>query len=153
MAEKLTPAFQTRDAAETTGKPSADDIGKKKLYCVSLPTPEAYAAFVKTHGTTMWMWTDGYASSAYTAVRYAGGEVSVAPKDRVAVTQAIAAEKAAREAAEEAARKAAADAESTRQMMARMQAEMEAMKASIAAQAAANGEPTTAGANRRNRNS
>lgn len=130
MADKLTATFTSADAAKTAHAEliKADPTSKKKLYSVTLPSVEAYANFLKTQGaSTFYMSTDGYASTAYTILRYFGGEVSVGEKASGA-SAAIAAANAAKEAAEAAARAAAAEAESTKQLLASLQKQMEEMK-------------------------
>lgn len=143
MAEKLTATFTTAAAAIEAVK--GQDIGKKKLYAVTLPSIEAYKAFLDAQkAQTFYMHTDGYASTAYTILRYLGGEVSVGEKSGGSAV-AIAAANAAKEAAEEAARKAAAEAESTKQLLAALQKQMEELRAAQAANNGPNPEPTTAG--------
>ena len=142
MADKLTPAFTNVSDCQSS-RPEGDH--KKKVYSITLPSVEAYAKFIETMKShTFHMWTDGYASTAYTMIRYIGGEVSAA-SDKASASAKLAAKDAEIAEAKEAARLAAAEAASTKQMFADMQRQIEEMRAAQAASAAQNGTTETAG--------
>lgn len=130
MADKLTATFTTLESAKQAHAEimKAEPTSKKKIFAVTLPTPEQYAAFYNVaKSDTLWMACNGYADAAYQVIRHAGGEVSTGEK-ATGGKAALLAANAAKEAAEEAARRAAAEAESTKQLLASLQKQMEEMK-------------------------
>lgn len=127
--------FSTKSAADAA-KPNADEIGKKKLYCVTLPSPEALAAHIKLHGQEAWLWSDGYAPSAYQVLRIAGGSVGTAPASKVG--------KAELEAAQKAKEEAEAKAKAHEDKIATLMAKMAEYEAKIASGNGSTHEPTPA---------
>lgn len=75
--DTMAKVYATREECEAA-KPT--ELGKKKLYCVTRPD-----------GSTCWLWTDGYASAAYTVARIDGYTVSTAGKTKEVTKEAVAA--------------------------------------------------------------